>query len=136
MRLIVSHIKIDEMTTSKTTISAAIFGAFMVLGGVVHFINPTMYDPFIPDALPKLAVNYAGGVVEIGLGLGVFVAALRKWALLGILLLMWAFLPLHVLDIFKEVPAVGSHLAAYIRLPLQFVLIYWAWYNYKQAVRS
>jgi uncharacterized membrane protein len=119
--------------THKNTISAYIFGGFMVFAGIVHFLNPTMFLPFIPESLPQEAINYAGGVVEILVGVGVFFQATRKVALLGILLLMWAFLPLHTIDIFKETPAVGSHTIAYIRLPLQFILIYWAWYNYKKA---
>lgn len=117
----------------KTTISAYIFGGFMVFAGIVHFLNPTMFLPFIPESLPQEAINYLGGVVEILVGVGVFFQATRKLALLAILLLMWAFLPLHTIDIFKDTPAVGSHTIAYIRLPLQFVLIYWAWYNYKKA---
>jgi uncharacterized membrane protein len=117
----------------KTTLSAYIFGGFMVFAGIVHFANPTMFLPFIPDFLPREAINYAGGVVEILVGAGVFFLPTRKLALLGILLLMWAFLPLHTADIFKENPAVGSHTIAYIRLPLQFILIYWAWFNYRQV---
>ena len=105
----------------KTTISAYIFASFMVFAGIVHFVNPTMFLPFIPESLPQEAINYAGGVVEILVGVGVFFQATRKLALLGILLLMWAFLPLHTIDIFKENPAVGSHTIAYIRLPMQLV---------------
>jgi hypothetical protein len=41
---------------------------------------------------------------------------------------MVLFLPLHIIDIFKETPAVGSHQAALIRLPFQFLFIAWAWY--------
>jgi uncharacterized membrane protein len=40
---------------------------------------------------------------------------------------MIAFLPLHIIDVFLDNPAIGSKTLAYIRLPLQFVLIFWAW---------
>ncbi len=109
-----------------------IFGIFLLFGGVYHFINPVMYDPFIPDFLPKNLVNYGAGVLEITLGIGTFISRCRNLATLGILLLMIAFLPLHVIDVFKEHPAIGSHQAALVRLPLQFILILWAWFINKK----
>ncbi len=109
-----------------------LFGAFMVFAGVSHFLKPAMFFPFIPDFLPKEVINYLAGTVEILLGIGVFVPRFRALATLGILLLMVAFLPLHILDVFKEQPAIGSHQAALIRLPLQFVLIFWAWFISKK----
>jgi hypothetical protein len=44
---------------------------------------------------------------------------------------MLAFLPLHLMDVFKDAPAIGSHKAALVRLPLQFVFILWAWFIYR-----
>ncbi len=109
-----------------------LFGAFMIFGGINHFIKPEMYAPFIPDFLPSLAINYFTGIVEIVVGVGVFIPRFRSMATLGILLLMLVFLPLHVFDVFKENPAIGSHQAALIRLPLQFILIAWAWFIHKK----
>lgn len=109
-----------------------LFGVIMVVAGVNHFIKPEMYVPFIPDFLPSLAVNYLAGVAEIAVGVGVFIPRYRSMATLGILIMMLVFLPLHVFDVFKENPAIGSHQAALIRLPLQFVLIAWAWYIHKK----
>ncbi|HAK78963.1 MAG TPA: hypothetical protein DCM71_19145 [Runella sp.] len=51
---------------------------------------------------------------------------------LGIFVMMLVFLPLHVIDIFKENPAIGSHQVALVRLPIQFVLIAWTWFIYKK----
>ncbi|MEO8471626.1 MAG: MauE/DoxX family redox-associated membrane protein [Chryseolinea sp.] len=108
-----------------------VFGGVMVLAGLNHFMNPQIYDPFIPDFLPKLAVNYVTGVLEFALGVGAIIPSTRHLATLGILLLMVSFLPLHTIDVFKDAPAIGSHQAALIRLPLQFVLILWAWWIWK-----
>ncbi len=105
-----------------------IFGSLMILAGVMHFLNPTFYFRLIPDFLPQLLIVYASGVVEILLGVGVFFPKYRSLATLGIFLLMLVFLPIHVWDVFRDNPGVGSKQAAYIRLPIQFVLIYWAWY--------
>ena len=109
-----------------------LFGAFMIFGGVNHFTKPEMYAPFIPDFLPSLAINYLAGVVEIVLGLGVYDPRFRSKATLGILVMMLVFLPLHIIDIFKENPAIGSHQAAIIRMPVQFLFIAWAWYIHKK----
>ena len=108
-----------------------LFGAFMVYGGVNHFLKPAMYFPFIPDFLPKEMVNYLTGIVEIAVGLCAFIPKLRSQGTLGILILMVAFLPLHIMDVFKDSPAVGSHQVALIRLPFQFVFIAWAWFIHK-----
>lgn len=108
------------------------FALFMILGGVNHFVKPAMYLPFIPSVLPGMAIVYLSGAAEIILGVGALIPKTRSIATLGILLLMVMFLPLHVMDVFKESPAIGSHGAAIIRLPIQFVLIAWAWFIHKK----
>lgn len=119
------------MKTTKLILTL-LFGAFMVFAGISHFLKPAMFFPFIPDFLPKAAVNYLAGAIEIVVGIGAFIPRFRSLATLTILLMMVAFLPLHVLDVFKEHPAIGSHQAALIRLPLQFILIFWAWFIHKK----
>ena len=108
----------------------------MVLAGVAHFINPDIYAPMIPDGLPKDAINYSSGGLEIALGLGVFIPRFRWWATLGIALLMVVFLPVHVIDYFRDQPAIGSKTVALIRIPLQFVLIGWAWAVHRKGPRT
>jgi uncharacterized membrane protein len=109
-----------------------LFGAFMIFGGVMHFVHPANYRPFIPGFLPADLITYLSGIVEIIVGIGVFIPSYRSWATLGILVLMVLFLPLHIVDVFKENPAIGSHQAALIRLPVQFVFILWAWFINKK----
>ena len=113
-------------------ILAFLFGAFLIFGGINHFTTPEFYDPFIPDFLPKPAVNYITGVMEILLGVGLFVPATRNKAALGTMLLMIAFLPIHVADVFKDAPAIGSQQAAWIRLAFQFVFITWSWWLWQR----
>lgn len=109
-----------------------LFAAFMIYGGTNHFLKPDMYFPFIPNFMPQVVVNYTAGIVEIVLGIGACFSLSRSVATLGILLLMLVFLPLHIIDVFKEIPAIGSHQAAMIRLPVQFIFILWAWFIYKK----
>jgi uncharacterized membrane protein len=118
---------IKSLNSLKLTLTV-ILGIFMVIGGLNHFIYPDMYLPFIPGFLPKPAVNLIAGVVELTLGVGVLFPRTRHVSAKSIFLLMCIFLPIHVWDVFREDPAIGTHTAALIRLPVQFVLIYWSWY--------
>jgi uncharacterized membrane protein len=113
-------------------ILTALFGAIMIIAGVMHFIKPGVYAGFIPDFLPSGLIIYGSGVLEILVGVGVFIPRYRSLATASLLIMMIAFLPLHVIDVFRENPAVQSHEVALIRLPIQFVLILWAWYINKR----
>lgn len=104
----------------------------MIYGGVNHFLKPEMYAPFIPDFLPTDLINYGSGLLEIMLGIGLLIPKFRFKAALGVLVLMLIFLPLHILDVFSETPAIGSHEAALVRLPVQFLFIVWAWFISKK----
>jgi uncharacterized membrane protein len=109
-----------------------LFGVFMILGSYSHFTNPPMYAGFFPEYFPRDFINLMGGVVELLLGIGIFIPQTKSFTTLGILLLMLAFLPLHIIDVFKAHPAVVTHQIALIRLPIQFVFILWAWYINKK----
>ena len=115
------------MKTLKLILSY-ILGLILIGGGVMHFLKPGNYYGFIPDIFPQDAIIYISGVIELILGIGVFIPSMRHKASLGILLLMLAFLPLHVMDVFREHPGIGSHQLALIRLPFQFIFIGWAWF--------
>lgn len=104
-----------------------LLASLIILGGCSHFLQPSLFLPFIPDLLPRNLVNYLAGTIEILVGFCCFFKPTRLFASWAILFLMIAFLPLHIIDVFIENPAIGSKTMAYIRLPLQFLLIYWAW---------
>ncbi|MEI9921460.1 MAG: hypothetical protein WDO14_22135 [Bacteroidota bacterium] len=115
------------------TVTLIVFFAILFLaGGLNHIFNPKFYKYFIPGGLPKLTVNYVSGILEILLGAGVAFVETRYWSAAGILILMILFLPLHVIDLFRERPAIGSRLLAIIRLPVQFLLIWGAWWLMQQ----
>ena len=97
---------------------------FLIYAGVQHFLKPVFFEPFVPAFLPaKTFIIYASGVVEILLGVLLVIPKYTKIAATGIIILMLIFLPIHVWDVFSENPAIGSHTAALIRLPFQFLLI-------------
>ncbi|MBK8395091.1 MAG: hypothetical protein IPL26_07565 [Leptospiraceae bacterium] len=109
-----------------------LFAAFIIYGGINHFLKPSMYLPFIPNFLPREFVNYASGILEILIGVGLLIPQYRFRSAQALLLLMIVFLPIHVWDVFRDDPAIGSHSAALIRLPVQFIFIGWAWFISKR----
>lgn len=111
----------------------SIYGAFFVFAGVMHFLKPKFFYPFIPKFLPRELSNYAAGFLEIIVGIGVFISSFTSYAALGIMVLLTLFLPLHIWDMFRERPAIGSKKLANIRVPLQFLLIYGAYYIYSNT---
>ena len=116
-------------------ILSVLLGLFMLYGGVNHFLMPVFYLPFVPDFLPfREAIVILSGVLEIVLGAAVLIPKSRHYAALSIMALMIIFLPVHIADVFREAPAIGSHQAALIRLPFQFVFILWSWMASKQKI--
>ncbi len=110
-----------------------LLGVFMIAGGVNHFVSPEFYLKLMPPYIPahKLMVDLSG-IAEIVLGIGLLVPVPRisRLSAWGIIALLIAVFPanihvfLHQEEIFPDV-APAAHL---IRLPLQGVLILWAWW--------
>ncbi|PQB07904.1 hypothetical protein BST83_12655 [Polaribacter filamentus] len=107
-----------------------IFGAFFCYAGFMHFKKPKFFNKFIPNFLPKRMVNYVFGAIEFLLGISLFFDQTFKNAALGIFILMTLFLPIHIWDLLKEKPAIGSKKLAIIRIPIQFLLMYLSYLMY------
>lgn len=101
-----------------------IYGGFFCFAGIMHIIKPDFFKHFIPDFLPKKLVNYVVGIIEFGLGFGLFFSETNKNASLGIFILLILLVPIHIWDVTKKKPAIGSKKIAIIRIPLQFLLIF------------
>ena len=105
--------------------------------GINHFYNPASYLRIIPAYIPYPAfVNIASGALEIILALLLIPTKTRRYGAYGIILLLIAFLPVHIDMILHAPLQLGSitvtPLLAWIRLLLQPVLILWAWWYTKQ----
>lgn len=101
-----------------------VLALMLILSGVFHFVNPEVYFPLTPDFASKYLLNYLVGGAEIALGLGIFIPSYRRLALLGVSILMIIFLPVHIADALKDEPFIGTKTVAYVRIAIQFVLIY------------
>jgi len=109
-----------------------LLGIFFVLGGLYHFINPNFYLRMMPPYLPwQLFLVYLSGFFEIALGILLLIPKFTRLAAWGLIALLVAVFPanLHMWlnpQLFSEY----SPQALLLRLPLQAVLIAWAyWYT-------
>ncbi len=110
--------------------SAIVMGGFYVAAGVNHFLKPTLYVRMMPAWLPAhRALVLISGVAEVVLGLGVWFPLTRVWACWGVIALLIAVFPAN-LTMFQDPdqwPGIPRWALA-LRLPLQGVLIAWAWW--------
>ena len=106
--------------------------AFLMLAGAFnHLYAPETYKEFIPDFFPDTLAHILSAIAEASVGIALLIPKYRKWGGLGFFLLMIAFLPIHIWDLTKDLPAIGSKLSAYIRIAIQFLFIAAGWWIYK-----
>lgn len=108
----------------------------VLFSAVGHILKPEFYAAMIPEFIPATAAHVLSAIVEFAVGIALLIPKTRKYGALGFMALMIAFLPIHVWDALREEPAVGSTTAAYIRLVIQFLLIYTGWSLYKKQSMS
>lgn len=118
----------ESVAKKVWSVVVIIMSVFMFYGGVQHFSNSVFYIPFVPDFLPfKIAIIYFSGVLEIAIALLLLIKKYRGIGAFSLFALMLVFLPIHIWDVFSDTPAIRSHQAALIRLPIQLVFIGIAW---------
>ncbi len=84
----------------------------------------------IPQYLPAhKALVYLSGLAEIGLGVGLCFPVTKSWAIYGIILMLAVFLLVHFYMLTSKKAGAGIPVWALIlRIPLQFILMWWAYY--------
>lgn len=104
----------------------------MMAVGVLHFLQPQGFVLIVPKALPfPLALVYVSGFFEVVGGAGLLVPAYRKAAAWGLIVLFLAVFPANINMAVNKIALDTTTLpdwALWGRLPLQFVLIAWAWW--------
>jgi len=105
--------------------------ALFIVTGVLHFVIPRSYESIVPPFLPaRLFLVYLSGACELAGGLGLLVPRTRRAAALGLIALLAAVFPANVQMLVNAVAAgrPAWHLALlWLRLPLQFVLMWLVW---------
>ena len=112
------------------TVLRAVMGVLYIAAGVNHFVNQAFYVSIMPPYVPwHVAMVWISGVAEIALGIGVLVPKTRALAGWGLIALLIAVFPANLHMALAEpgtydAPAWGL----WLRLPVQALLIAWAWW--------
>ena len=107
-----------------------LLSVLFVLAGINHFANTAMYVSIMPSYLPwHLELVYLSGAAEIALGVLLLFLRYATWAAWGLVALCVAVFPanLHMAlhaELYPSLPSWGL----WFRLPLQGLLIAWAWW--------
>ena len=106
-----------------------LFALAFIAGGLNHFVKPELYVSIMPPYLPRhRTLVYASGVAEVALGAALLVPALQSAAAWGLIALLIAVFPANVHMALNAERYAVSPLLLWLRLPLQGVLILWAWW--------
>jgi uncharacterized membrane protein len=110
--------------------SRTLLGAFFIEAGVNHFVMPGTYEKIVPprwkaNAKPLVQVS---GIAEVAGGVGVLLPLTRRPAGWGLIALLAAVFPANLYmarspESFSKIP----RWALYARLPLQPLMMLWAW---------
>ena len=111
-------------------LSQKLLAAFFLASGLNHFVSPRFYRAIVPPMLQHDAKRIVdvSGVAEILGGLGVLIPRTRRAAGVALIALLAAIFPANLYmarepERFKRVP----RWALYARLPLQPLMMWWAW---------
>jgi len=105
---------------------------FMVGAGISHFTDPETFIRIVPDYLPgPRALVYVSGFFEIVGGVGLLIPPVSRAAAWGLIALYVAVFPANLHMALNDIPfGQGPTPSAllWLRLPLQALLIAWAWW--------
>jgi len=105
-----------------------VFAVLFVLAGIGHFLAPGKYEQIMPPYLPwHRPLVLVSGMFEIGLGILLLVPAFSRLAAWGLIALLTAIFPANIYLYQHQEIFPGPPLLHLLRLPLQGVLIWWAW---------
>jgi uncharacterized membrane protein len=116
--------------------SRLVLGFAFIGAGINHFVMPRTYEAIVPDSMKARAGSLVAvsGVAEVAGGVGVLLPWTRRLAGLGLIALLAAVFPanLHMAlapERFAKIP----RWALYARLPLQPLMMWWAWKATRRA---
>ena len=109
---------------------------FYIAAGINHFVNPSFYEMIMPPYLPyHLTLIYISGVCEIIFGILLISVSTRKTAAWLIIILLIAIFPANIqMAVDYKTNNNPDLWIAIVRLPVQFILVWWAWIYTKPSV--
>jgi uncharacterized membrane protein len=117
--------------SSRKEILRVFLAVSMILVGTLHFAIPDPFVKIVPSILSHpLALVYISGFFEILGGFGLLLPPVSQAAAWGLILLFIAVFPANINMAVNHIDLHGipdSSVLRWGRLPLQAVLIAWAW---------
>ncbi|MFN6569977.1 DoxX family protein [Dendronalium sp. ChiSLP03b] len=114
-----------------------ILAVSIIVVGVTHFVVPEQYVRIVPPQLPyPLGLVYLSGFYEILGGIGLLVPPVSQAAAWGLFALFIAVYPANInmaVNLIKVDGIPNSPWVHVVRLPLQAVLLAWAWWYTKPS---
>ncbi len=100
-----------------------------IAAGVLHFVSPEFYVRIMPSFVPwPILAIYLSGLAEIIGGAGLLIPNTRRLAGVWLIAVLIAVYPANVYMALEPARFGLPAWALYARLPLQFVLMAWAWW--------
>ncbi|KRO86112.1 MAG: DoxX family protein [Cryomorphaceae bacterium BACL29 MAG-121220-bin8] len=109
-------------------ISLLLMSLFYFVAGISHFRKPKFFISITPEWVPfPKSINLITGIIEIILSIGLLFSYSRNYAVLGLIALLIAVFPANIYH-FRKAKKKKKHITStLLRLPVQVVLIYWAY---------
>ena len=111
-----------------------IFSVSLIMIGSAHFLRAEQFARIVPPVFPAYTSVYVSGVFEILGGIGLLIPLVSVAAAWGLISLFIAVFPANIYMAVHNIKLDGvpqNQLLYWGRLPLQAVLIAWAWWYTK-----
>lgn len=112
-------------------LSLYIMCGFYIAAGIYHFVNPRFFLNIVPTYIPlkyHMPLVQVSGVFEIALGAMTLYEPTRIYGAWGLIALLVAVFPANVqMSVTFWQKKHPFFWGTIVRLPLQIVLIWWAW---------
>lgn len=106
------------------------FAAFFIYAGYMHFKKPWFFYKITPPLLKKWEkeINVIVGVAEIAGGIGLLIPQTQSMAAWGIIALLIAVFPANIYMLTSKGAGMKIKMwFLWLRLPIQFLMIWWAY---------
>ncbi len=127
-----SHFFKMKLLQNSKELMRGILAFSLISIGILHFVSPEPFIKIVPSILPyPLALVYISGIFEILGGFGLLIPSFSRATAWGIIALFIAVFPANINQAINQISLEGvpdNPWLYYARLPLQAVLIAWAWW--------
>ena len=109
----------------------------MIGAGTMHFVNPDYFLKIVPPYLPlHEELVLVSGICEVLLGVLLLIPRCSRMAAWGIMALLIAVFPANIYIYQHQEILPASPVIHFLRLPLQGVLVLWAFWHTRPAEKK